>query len=113
MSKTAILVNAADASASLNGGSFDLGDLTNCSIHADFTGGAGNLVGTLKLQSSNDNADWIDVSGSSQAITASASHMWNVIDACYRFIRPVWTYTSGSGNLTCSLFIKENVIKGA
>lgn len=109
--KTAILIDAVSAASSINGGSFDLGDLHSCSIHCDFSGST--LAGTLKLQSSNDNADWIDIPSSSQAITSAASHMWNVVSAEYQYIRPVWTASSGTGTLTATLKNKENVIKGA
>lgn len=109
--KQATLVNAVTAATDITGGAFDLGEGQGCSIHADFSGST--LAGTLKLQSSNDNTDWVDVASSSQAVTSAASHMWNVTSAQYRYIRPVWTASSGTGTLTCALICKENVVKGA
>ncbi len=60
-------------------------------------------VGTVKLQISNDLKDkvadvtnWTDVTGSSSAVSGnSGSIAWNV-DHAYRFIRMVYTRTSGS-----------------
>lgn len=112
--KTGTLINGLSAAVSLTSGGFDLGDLTGCGIHCAFTGGGGNLAGTLKLQASkNDvNANYVDITGSSQAVTASANHEWNVTSAQYQFIRAVWTASSGTGNLTIEIQAKENVVKG-
>ncbi len=91
---------------------FDLGDLSTFSIAVDFSGGAGDLVGTLYLECSNDGTDFVVVANSSQAITVSASHMWSVTWAGYRYIRVYWDYTSGTGAIAAKLVAKENVVKG-
>lgn len=106
-----------DATSNLVSAETDLGDLTKYSVHVYFTGGAGNLVGSLKLQASNTTnmspRDWVDVANSVQAVTASASHMWNDIDATFRFLRVVWTYTSGTGNINTATLIKQHpVVEG-
>lgn len=110
MAKQAILINTLSAATDLTGGAVDLGDNQVIAIECVFTGS--NVVGTLKLQSSIGGTSWIDIVGSSQAVTASTNHMWNVTSAQYRYIRPMWTYTSGTGNLTITSFAKDTVVKG-
>lgn len=101
------------AVATLASSAFDLGDLTCYSIEVVFSGGATDLVGTLTLEASNDNTTFTTVTGSSQAITASAAHMWNVVGAGYRWVRVRWTFTSGTGNMQAYLSVKENRVVGA
>ena len=81
------------------------------SVHCDFTGGT--LAGTVKLQASNDNSDYVDISGASQVIASGASHIFNVINAAYKFVRVDWAQSGGTGNLTATMVIKENPVKGA
>lgn len=109
-----VLTDAKLGTSSFNSIPYQLNGVRDYSIQVDFTGGGSDLVGTLKLQASNDptaftvpgSADWIDVTGSSQAVSSSSSHMWNVIGAHYRTVRYVWTYTSGTGNVTAWLEVK-------
>lgn len=82
-------------------------DLTVYGVQVTFSGGAGNLVGTLSLEASNDGVTYIPISGSSQPVTASTNHYWNVADAAYRWFRAVWDYTSGTGNVTMNVTIKQ------
>jgi hypothetical protein len=110
-----LIPSGTSAGADVRSVGYDLGDLQTFSIGVDFTGGAGNLAGTLYLEAANkyDFSDYVTVSGSNQAITASASHMWNVTGAGYRYVRCFWDYTSGTGNITAKLIAKESVVKGA
>ncbi len=107
-------VNAASSTVSV---AFDLGDLDKYAIQVVFSGGAGNLVGTLTLEACADvehpPSNFTTVLGSSQAVTASAGHVWNVQGGAYRWVRARWVFTSGTGNITMSICAKENVIKGA
>lgn len=105
------LISATDASSNITSIGFNLGDLQVYSIHADFTGST--LGGTIKLQASNDNSDYVDISGASQVIASAASHIFNVVNAAYKWVRIVWTQTGGTGNLTARIVVKENPIKGA
>ena len=107
------LIQSTSAAVDVTSVAFDLGDLSTFSISVDFSGGAGDLVGTLTLQASNDGSDFVTVVNSSQAITSSASHFWNVTGAGYRYIRVFWDATSGTGNITSRLIAKDTVIKGA
>lgn len=95
------------ASPSINGNWQDTGKIINASIHVIF--GGADVAGTLTLQASNlnDESAPVTVAGSSQAISASGPHIWNITGIGYRFIRPVWTYTSGTGTITAQMYFKE------
>lgn len=92
---------------------FQIDDLTNYSVQVNFSAGAGDLVGVLSLECSNDydgqtgTGTWITVTGSQQAVAASADHMWNVYEASYKWVRAQWDYTSGTGNIEMLNVIKE------
>lgn len=105
------LMSAANAGANATSVQATLGDLSNFSIHVDFS--SGTLNGTLTLECSNDNTDWVTVTGSTQSVASGASHMWNIANANYRYVRVVWAWTSGTGTATVRMIIKENVVKGA
>jgi len=106
--------------ASFNSTPVWLGHIVNYSIQLVFSN---SPVGTLKLQVSNDEGNpslapteqsegvtnWTDVTGSSQAISASGDHTWDVANTGSRWCRFVWTRSSGSGTLTSARFN----IKGA
>lgn len=107
------LISNQDATSNITSVPFDIGDEKVVCITVDFTGGGGDLVGTLKLQASIDNSTYIDVTDSSQAVNASADHMWSIADAAYRYVRVDWAYTSGTGNLTAKAIVKSTPVKGA
>lgn len=105
------LLSAVDAGSGVNSIQLTLNDIAKFSIQVDFSGS--NLVGSLKLQARNaDSAEWVDISGTTQAITGAAGHLWDM-EGGYRDVRVVWTYTSGAGTITAFYIIKENVVKGA
>ena len=108
-----IIAGGTDAAANINSNALGLGDLKDFSIHVLFSGGGSDLVGTLTLQSSNDELNWVEIAGSSQAVAASADHMYNVSNANYKFVRTVWSHTSGTGEIQGLGTIKENPIIGA
>ena len=96
-------------SSSLTSNPIWLGHIANFAIQLVFTG---TPNGTLKLQCSNDEGaktndisnvsitNWTDIDGSDQAIVASGDHVWNVQNCGYRWVRVVYTASSGSGTLT-------------
>lgn len=97
-----------------------LGHIPYFSIQLVFTG---PIVGEFKLQASNDYgrneranisdtdvlANWTDIKDSAQSISAAGSHLWSVADAGYKWVRVVWTVTSGSGTLTSARFNGKGV----
>lgn len=109
--KEILLLNAVSAGSDVTSNAVQLGDLRDLSVHIDFSGS--DLAGTLTLIASNDDSDFVTVTGSSQAVTGAASHMYNVTNATYKSFKVFWDYTSGTGNITARVVIKENPIKGA
>lgn len=60
--------------------------------------------GSFKLQASNDDVplpamveNWSDVASSTITVSASGDAMWNVTNAFYKWVRIVWTFSSGTG----------------
>lgn len=111
------ILSAGDmSSSSLTSIGVDLQQMFGFSIQAVMTDAP---VGTLKLQVSNDIVqpslgtdpaanvtNWIDYTGSSQSISAAGNFLWDVADANYRWVRAVYTKTSGTGALTFTFFGK-------
>lgn len=106
------LITSQSAAADMFSAAYDLGDLVTFSIEVDFTGS--DVAGTLTLECrDSDSAAWKTVAGSSQSITTSIDHVWNVTGAGYRWIRVNWDYTSGTGNISSTLVAKELRVVGA
>ncbi len=105
------LASAADASSFTSSVKLDLGDLKSYSIQVSFSGS--NVVGTLTLVASDDDSIYTTVANSSVAVTASASTLYDVRDAGYRYVKVSWAYTSGTGNITIKAAVKESWVRGA
>lgn len=106
-----LLVDAQNAAVTVTSNPITLNDRQNFSLHVKFS--SATLAGSLKLQASNDAADWVDVASSTQTVTAGESHMWTATDAEYKQVRVVWTPSAGTGTLTCRGLLKDLYIKGA
>lgn len=100
-----VLLATISAAADRTSGWLDLGDYIGYSITALISGS--NIAGTIKLQCSNDLTAIVDVGSSSVNITNSDDQIYNVTDAQYRYVRAVWTATSGTGNITITGYVKE------
>lgn len=108
---------ALSMAATFNGAAMGIEFVNGYSVAASWTD-AGSLSGTLKIQASNnpftDNVNltanpsalWVDIPGSSVAISGAGSQFWNVSDANYSAYRLVWTRTAGDGALTAYHLIK-------
>lgn len=99
------ILSAADASVNQNSVPYQLGDLFNYAVQAVFS--SATLNGTLQLQASNDTTNWHDITGGSQAIVSGLTHLFNVMNAGYRYVRCTWTATSGTGTITLNVIVKE------
>ena len=101
---------------------FPVKNMTLACVAMTATGG-GSPTGTLKLQASVDEghdpgtglddvsglSTWVDIDDASQAITTDGTVMINLTDIGYRWIRAVWTRTSGTGTLA----VRVNAKAGA
>lgn len=99
--------------ASFNSDPFRVENMTWAAIQAVVSGSAA-LNGTLKIQASCDlgvdtNAgpagiagisNWVDITGTTQAIAADGANMFNLQDMGFRWFRLVYTRTAGTGTLS-------------
>ena len=80
-------------------GGFDFSNWDGAQIAAifDFSGGA-TSAGDIKLQTSVDNTNWTDYTGSSKAVTnASTVESWGLTSIQEQYIRVHWNNTAGTG----------------
>lgn len=104
--KTATLLATVSAATSVDSGIYDLGELKGYSIGVLISGS--NVAGTLILKASaTDGSTFVDIASSSQPITNSADHIYNISDAEYRYVKVGWTYSSGTGDITITIAAKE------
>lgn len=99
-------ISGTAVTASFNSYALRLDHINNYAIQVNFQG---NATGSVKLQASTVphpstlmewqrpslQIPWVDVS--SQAIDGVTPVMWNVQNPGYRFVRLVYTHTTGSG----------------
>jgi hypothetical protein len=104
------ILDNADMSAGFVSEPILLDQIYGFSLQAIFTG---TPNGSFKLQVSNQDVflreqvtEWTDLADSSTAITAAGDIMYNVTSAFYRWVRIVYTRTSGSGNCDVTLTSK-------
>ena len=95
-----------------------LGHIANAAIQLVFTG---TPNGAFKLQGSVDEANkinpasttvtnWTDIASSSQSITASGDHLYELQNIGYTFVRVVWTDTSsGTSEITSARMMVKGV----
>lgn len=106
-----VLINNGDAASNITSDVLYLDQMFGFAIQAEITGAP---VGTLKLQGSCDPGSpsplnphngvgvihWTDIADSQQAVTGAGSVVWNFDGAFYKWVRIVYTATSGTGNIT-------------
>lgn len=74
------------------------------SFHIEF---GGNLVGTLKLQvKAKNSSTWVDVDDSAQAIGVGDTVFYNLPAIEADIIRPYFSHSSGTGNVTTHRTVK-------
>lgn len=106
--KTLELLATVSAASSRTSLPMDLEDLAMYSIQVTISGS--DVAGTLKLQCSDDNTTYFDVANSSVSITSSADQLWDVTICSYRYVKAVWTASSGTGNITIIGFLKAPIV---
>lgn len=108
-----VSANAVDASTSFNGSPVLLEQFYGYSVEVIVTG---TVTGSLKLQGSDYFAkpsqidprgqnivNWVDITGSTQSISGAGTGMYNSPSCQFRWIRPVYTAVSGTGNMTINI----------
>lgn len=103
------LVPTQSAAASVTTSAIPLSDMTNYSFQVIFTGS--DVAGSLKLQCSLNNVKFEDIPDSVQAVTASEGALYTVSVSSYKYARLVWTYSSGTGNITVLAATKDVLVK--
>lgn len=103
-----VLYSATTAVTPFNSAPLLLNDNDGVYIQVLFTGS--NVVGTLTLEASADNTTYVTIAGSSQAVTASANSAWNQSNLNAKYVRAVWAYTSGTGNISIKANIKSKTV---
>lgn len=104
-----LLMNAATVASTTTSGIFDLVDLKTFGVEVSFTGV--DVAGTLTLEASIRGTNFFTVTGSSQAITASGGHVYDVTVSGYRYVRVKLSSGTGTGTMTVYLSAKENIVK--
>lgn len=90
------IITDGDMSTSLMSSDVDLSKCDGYSVYAKW---AGAPIGTLKITTSLDGINYVDLSGSETEVNGSGDAMWEVATAFYDKIKVVFTRTSGTGTL--------------
>ena len=99
-----LYINAQSMASTITGPSCSLTDLPKYCFQTVYTG-CTNAVGTFQIQGSNDNTNWVPITGATVTLstfTGSDTDLYEIIQASYYYVRLVYTATSGSGTLTVS-----------
>lgn len=108
------LLSSGDMTGDLTSTGIALNSTYAYSIQGIWSGGSAP-VGTFKLQGSDDAGyaggaqptNWSDVTSSSQAISGTPGKiLYDVTECSYRWVRLVYTHTSGSATLNVTINTK-------
>lgn len=98
---------------SVNSSKCDANQLVSASFHVIFSGS--DAAGTLTIQASNDPTgegntaanftptNWVDIPSASCTPTVAGSFLITIAQLTYRWVRVVWTRTSGTGTVTVNM----------
>ena len=111
--RSAVLFDAVDGSSNQLSVWYDVGNERGYSISCQASGAT--LAGDYVLEASTEETDpnlladpvFAQISSSSTSISNSDDVIFAVSDAEYRWVRLRWTYTSGAGNITSKIQVKE------
>lgn len=98
-----------------------LGHVANYNIQLVFTG---TPEGVFELQGSNDKGNedrvlggwddagvfnWTDIQDSDQAISGAGTHVWDVMQCGYRWVRVIYSRSTSTGTLISATFNAKGV----
>lgn len=109
------IIDGGDATGAITSGKIDARQVY--AFSAGIISSDNTNAGTLKFQASNEPcpygnvaaaftpaaASWFDIPSASATIAAGATNKVAKTDACYAWIRAVWTPSAGAGTLTVQL----------
>jgi hypothetical protein len=97
-------VTAASMAATITSDPIDTNVYDRASIQAVWTG---TPTGAIKLQQSNDGANWSEFTGTEQPVAGTADNFTWLFDTASAFVRVVYTRTSGTGVLDVRVRLKD------
>jgi hypothetical protein len=105
------IITAQSMGASFNSDPVYVGGAPGFSIQA-VTSSSSSPVGTFKLQASNDLqtgsvTNYTDIPDSDIAVSGDAVDMWDVMDHQYKWVRVVYTRTSGTATVSARINMNE------
>jgi hypothetical protein len=86
-----------------------VGDNGNCAIGVTLSGS--DVVGSISLQGAftEDFARPFLIQ-TATSVTGSADTLYNLVDLNYPYVRLLWDYTSGTGNITIDASIRQQIL---
>jgi hypothetical protein len=94
---------ATTAATSFNGSPILLND--DALVFFQYLVTGSDVAGTASVQASADGVTWTTF-GSTQSVTSSSDSHFNVADCGAKYVRFVWAYTSGTGNISVACNVK-------
>jgi hypothetical protein len=93
----------AELDTDVTGATQDMWGITDVSAHLVWTG-TGSPAGTVKLQGSNDNSNWEDITDMSASVSGAGSDLMEIINPAFRYLRAFYDRSSGGTGaaITCT-----------
>lgn len=97
--------------ASVNGTAVTVGNVETLNLQV-VVSSCSSCAGVFKLQASNAaspaTADWTDIDGTQQTLSADGNFMWNLQRPGYKKLRLVYTRTAGSATANGNIVSKDS-----
>lgn len=103
--RTTINFGSLSGAGTTNSDPIDINNFSGFSCHVL---PVGTLAGTVKLQASNNNQDWVDIAGASQALAGSTALAFNLGSIYHGLFRIQIIATAGASTVTAIVLAKEN-----
>lgn len=104
----AVILSSQTVNSATNSTSTKLKYIETFAVQVDISSSSSPSGASVKLQASNDDSNWIDISGTSNNITADGNILINVTDAGYKYVRAAFAISSGSFVAVATITGKEN-----
>ena len=98
-------VSAATMNADITGDTIDASSMNSCSFTCVNTAGT-SPVGTLYIQVSNDESEWVNTTATA-AINAAETNLLELDNLPARFVRIFYDFTSGTAALSVAFTMKS------